>query len=78
MLCQKGLEVVLDAVLLQPGSTPRWWAESWRTSAMEMWRVSPSFERTCQTSSMPSCSAALGSGAATVSVQGGLIQFSGL
>ena len=53
----------------RPGSTPSSCAESWKTSASEMWRCAV-LRPTCQTSVTPSVGG-LGSGSAIFSVQGG-------
>ena len=49
MLGQQRLQVRLDPVLDQPGSTPRSWLESLSTSPIEICSVSPSRPRTSQT-----------------------------
>ncbi len=67
---QQPLQLGLDAVLLQAGVDPRSCRTSWNTSSMVMTSCSPALLVTVQVP-VPSTSSSL-------SVQGGLIQFSGL
>jgi hypothetical protein len=70
VLGEQLLEVLLDAVLLQAGSTPSSWLESCWTSSKRIRSVSSSFARG------PSLDPALVG--ALAHVQGGDIQLSGL
>ena len=83
MLGQQGLQVGLDPVLLQPGVEPEVVAGVVKTSPMEICSVSPSRPWTSHTAVRGSRQPArpdrrLGGRPCSVTVHGGLIQFSGL